>query len=281
MGVRVLRTPPFAPQANCYCERLIGTTRRECLDFLIPLSGNLVTVPFDPMRLRITGAPTLLANDIWALENAAHFAVSDNGSLAYVPGTSANQQLTWVDRLGTSSLLGGASYHPRIAPDGQRLATDADNVIWILHLVRDTRTRLTMDASAQTPVWSPDGASVIFLSTSDSHHFDKMRADGGGEAERLFSNEYPVIITSWSPDGAVLAYEEQNSSTGNDLWILPLDGERAPSEFLVTEFNEAGARFSPSLIWKKYDVCSALDGSKLFSRTSCSTLSRFRSWTLR
>ena len=37
-GVRVLRTPPFAPQANCYCERLIGTTRRECLDFLIPLS---------------------------------------------------------------------------------------------------------------------------------------------------------------------------------------------------------------------------------------------------
>jgi len=38
MGVRVLRTPPFAPQANCYCERLIGTTRRECLDFLIPLS---------------------------------------------------------------------------------------------------------------------------------------------------------------------------------------------------------------------------------------------------
>ena len=24
MGVRVLRTPPFAPQANCYCERLIG-----------------------------------------------------------------------------------------------------------------------------------------------------------------------------------------------------------------------------------------------------------------
>ena len=38
MGVRVLRTPPFASQANGYCERLTGTTRRECLDFLIPLS---------------------------------------------------------------------------------------------------------------------------------------------------------------------------------------------------------------------------------------------------
>ena len=32
MGVRPLRTPRRAPQANAYCERLIGTTRRECLD---------------------------------------------------------------------------------------------------------------------------------------------------------------------------------------------------------------------------------------------------------
>ena len=36
MGVRVLRTPIQTPQANCYCERLLGTLRRECLDFLIP-----------------------------------------------------------------------------------------------------------------------------------------------------------------------------------------------------------------------------------------------------
>jgi putative transposase len=37
MGVRVLKTPFRAPQANALCEWLIGTIRRECLDFLIPL----------------------------------------------------------------------------------------------------------------------------------------------------------------------------------------------------------------------------------------------------
>jgi transposase InsO family protein len=37
LGVRVLRTPRQSPQANSVCERLIGTIRRECLDFLIPL----------------------------------------------------------------------------------------------------------------------------------------------------------------------------------------------------------------------------------------------------
>ena len=38
MGVRVLRTPVRSPKANCFCERLVRTARRECLDFLIPFS---------------------------------------------------------------------------------------------------------------------------------------------------------------------------------------------------------------------------------------------------
>lgn len=39
-GLRVLRTPVQAPKTNAYCERLVGTLRRECLDFLIPLSES-------------------------------------------------------------------------------------------------------------------------------------------------------------------------------------------------------------------------------------------------
>ena len=42
LGLRVLKTPVRTPQANALCERLIGTLRRECFDFLIPLSANHV-----------------------------------------------------------------------------------------------------------------------------------------------------------------------------------------------------------------------------------------------
>jgi hypothetical protein len=40
MGLTVLKTPVRPPQANAFCERLVGTIRRECLDFMIP--GPLV-----------------------------------------------------------------------------------------------------------------------------------------------------------------------------------------------------------------------------------------------
>ncbi len=38
MGLKILKTPVRAPTANAYCERPIGTMRREYLDFMIPLN---------------------------------------------------------------------------------------------------------------------------------------------------------------------------------------------------------------------------------------------------
>ena len=37
-GIRVPRSPVRMPTANAHCERLIGTIRRECLDYVIPLN---------------------------------------------------------------------------------------------------------------------------------------------------------------------------------------------------------------------------------------------------
>jgi transposase InsO family protein len=38
LGLTVLKSPPRGPMANAICERVIGTIRRECLDWLIPIS---------------------------------------------------------------------------------------------------------------------------------------------------------------------------------------------------------------------------------------------------
>jgi putative transposase len=39
-GLHVLRTPPRSPKANILCERIIGTLRRECLDYFIPITES-------------------------------------------------------------------------------------------------------------------------------------------------------------------------------------------------------------------------------------------------
>jgi putative transposase len=40
LGITVLKSPPHSPKANAICERVIGTIRRERLDWLIPLPGS-------------------------------------------------------------------------------------------------------------------------------------------------------------------------------------------------------------------------------------------------
>jgi putative transposase len=39
-GIAVLKSPAHTPTANAFCERLIGSVRRECLDYLIPLNES-------------------------------------------------------------------------------------------------------------------------------------------------------------------------------------------------------------------------------------------------
>jgi transposase InsO family protein len=38
LGINPIKTPRQSPKANAICERVIGTLRRECLDYVIPLS---------------------------------------------------------------------------------------------------------------------------------------------------------------------------------------------------------------------------------------------------
>jgi len=40
LGVEVLRSPIASPKANSIVERVIGTIRRECLDWMVPLSES-------------------------------------------------------------------------------------------------------------------------------------------------------------------------------------------------------------------------------------------------
>jgi serine/threonine-protein kinase len=136
--------------------------------------ATLFAVPFNIRRLEVARGPVSLVEGVrnaGTATGAAHFSLSPNGSLVYVPGDAGGFQhtLAWVDRQGREEAL-PAPVRPyswvRVSPDGTRVAMevqDPDNTdIWIYDLARRTSTRLTFASEPDRwPLWTPDGRRIV------------------------------------------------------------------------------------------------------------------------
>ena len=76
-------------------------------------------------------------------------------------------------------------------------------------------------------------------------------ADVAGSEERLTTSGNFQNPGSISPDGANLAFFEEDPITGVDIWTLPLK-DRKPQPFARTPFNEGNPAFSPDGRWLAY-----------------------------
>jgi serine/threonine protein kinase len=221
---------------------------------------------FDAKRLTFNGEPFRIANNI--LINAygqARFGASQNGLLVYRSTTALTQsQFLWFDRNGTEI---GPAGKPGLyitqfdlSPDGKRIAVSANDPgslttdVWLIELERDTETRLTVDeASEPAVVWSPDGMQVGFSSTrSGNIDIYKMNANGVGEATPMADSSDDEWLEDWSEseDGQYISYE---TSTSDDLHILPLFGDRKPFTIIPSPFDQDEPHFSPDVKWLVYD----------------------------
>ena len=191
----------------------------------------------------------------------AQFCFSRLGLLVYIPGgiEGAERRLVWVDRKGMVKTWVGpprAYWFPRLSPDGRRLSVQIGTVsseVWTYDLRGETPPRLTFEADNNLPIWTPDGKRLTFASNKlGAMNLFWKPADGSPAEERLTTSEYTQLPSSWSPDGEMLAFEEYHPSTGSDLWILPLKGDRKPRPFLRTQSDEGDAAFSPDGRWLAY-----------------------------
>jgi len=131
--------------------------------------------------------------------------------------------------------------------------------LWLTELARGASTRFTFGGTQFAPLWSPDGSRVVFTSQRDNRStiFQKV-ANGAGKEEPLLSAASIAVADDWSRDGRFLLYEQPDRTTKSDLWVLPDpgkqpgSGERKPTLFLGTDFNESQGRFSPDTKWIAY-----------------------------
>jgi hypothetical protein len=163
--------------------------------------GKILAVRFDPKRLKISGEPAIVVEGVHMSRNTgvANYDVSAGGDLAYAPGICDRgaRSLLWVDRNGNATPLGMPlrSYlHPRLSPDGQRLAVEIEGPNHDLYLYdfdRAVLAKMTTDGASHWPVWSPDGAQLAFrlhdLGLDDSYRFcigKKAYLPGSGMGDR-------------------------------------------------------------------------------------------------
>jgi serine/threonine-protein kinase len=238
--------------------------------FLVYSDGgmSLMAQPFDPSRGEVTGSRFRVADGgTWRGPNAGllEYDISPTGTLAYLEsGYSAegNDQLVLVNSSGQEQIVlesGGFLRHPRFSPDGRYVAYEleaaaADELddIWLLDLERTNSIRVTFEFDNSAPVWSPDGARVLFESdgalTTDG--IQARRADGAGETETL----QEIAGASWpyvTPDGRWLLATARSGESWSIL-MGPVDGSEPMRPLIDTGFNEYGPAVSPDGRWIAY-----------------------------
>jgi serine/threonine protein kinase len=232
------------------------------------VGNSLFAVPFNVDKLELAGGPVSMVEGIvWEGSTAApQFAISEAGTLVYIPGTRSGvyeNTLVWVDRNGKEEplIIPANEYrHPRISPDGKRVALSVGATttrdIWVWDFGLKTLTRLTFDKGEDSrPLWTPDGKRIAF----HTHQKDARgsiywkTADGTGEDEAIGS--YPgfeIFPSSWSGDGKTLLVTAGYAGTAIDIGAQSIEGDKKYRPLLKEAYAEAQAHISRDGRWMAY-----------------------------
>ena len=228
---------------------------------------TLLAQPFDPASAEVKGEAVPLAEQLGSNGvGLSDFSASDDGTLVYRSGWTAQRRLVWVDRTGheIGDAAAPAVYRDSaLSPDGKLLAVGIEDArsdnrdIWLVDLARGVSSRFTFDAARDSsPVFSPDGKTIVFGSNRGGGSYDLYAKDaaGGGAAQELLKTEISVTPCDWSRDGHWLAFHGPSKDTGWDVWVLAMDGPEQGKAipFVQGQFTEALPRFSPDGRWIVY-----------------------------
>ena len=182
-------------------------------------------------------------------------SLSDNGTLAYVPSEITQRSLVMVDEMGRSEpmtekrdLFGTLS----LSPDGRRIAVDPEHRIWVYETGVGGRKRLVPENRGTDegyPVWNADGSRVYYASNHSGNWEIYSRVPGAAQSEIVVQRDFDQFPVAVAPDGT-LAFQESNTVTGDDIWILPPGG--TPTPLLTGPGTDAICDFSPDGRWIAY-----------------------------
>jgi serine/threonine-protein kinase len=225
-------------------------------------AGNLMAVEFDPSKVATSGSPFPVVEDVvmHSGSGSAQYDISRDGTLIYVNGgkQAAENSLVLAEHDAKPQpfpVKPNIYESPRFSPDGKMLALTLrlpDPDIWLYDIERGSLRRMSFAAGAdELPVWSPDGKRIAYASNGRQQAF-VIPVDGSGQEQPLMKNDSHFHLQSWSPDGKLIALEKLGTSGQYEIWILPLEGDRKPYPYLVSQFRVNQPAFSVDGQWLAY-----------------------------
>jgi serine/threonine-protein kinase len=224
--------------------------------------GALLAAPMDPDSPKLIGqaVPVLDRLDREPSSGGVHFAVSANGTLAFVPRVEGSDQaeMVWVAMDGTVSPLPAPPQEynlPRIAPDGRELCVTIGpsygiGDIWRYDLARETLTRLTFDGRCLVGFWTPDGRSIIYQNEDSGFKLHHLVLDSDAAAQLIYTNKAPIVMSAITPDGNSVLFSPWGKAQ-SDLMAVPVGGGDA--RLLIDEQgDQRDASLSPDGAWMAY-----------------------------
>jgi serine/threonine-protein kinase len=139
---------------------------------------------------------------------------------------------------------------PRLSPDGRRVAVTIDprpSSVWVYDLSRRAGIPLATGGHSLSPVWTPDGASIVYTARREMY---SRLADGSSEPRLLLRRDRAQFANAWTADGRSLVFSDDTSVGLYDLWLLPTGAE--PRPLVRSPAQEVNARLSPDDRWLAY-----------------------------
>ena len=222
---------------------------------------GLTAIRFDPEKLETVGAPVIIEPGNTATGGQSF---ARNGTFVYA--RPSDRFILRVSILGADgqpirTVADDLVWprHPRVSPDGQRLALAVGGgnggSIWTYHLTGAAQPLNLTTAprrSGELPVWRPDGSHIALMWRGSEWSMASIPTDGSTlNPTPLVESTSESVPQAWSADGKVLLYQVTNVTGGTDL--MAFDPSSKKSEpWLQTNFNEGEARFSPDGRWVAY-----------------------------
>ena len=226
-------------------------------------NGTLFVIRFDPELLEVKGTPVPIIQGVMsgASNGDAAFAVSQNGTLVFQPGslTSFQYNLVWMDRNGKATNITEEIRpyaFPAISHDGRRIALTLQSStfdVWVYELARDTMTKVSFGSDDYRPQWSPDGKLLAYDSSKSGQQQVYVKHDmGQGTEEVVTDGPAGKALYDWTADGREVIFGRQNKDSGWDIYAAPIQGDHKPRPLVETPFNQTEARVSPDGKWLAY-----------------------------